>query len=358
MIKRGYLVGIVLVCLTTACTNKPIATKEVFRKVKLHEVTPYKETKALHFVGKVIPHEEITLSFQVSGTIVDIPVKVGQSVQKGTLLASLDARDYATRLQATSAQFNQIKGESERIVELYQRQSVPRNDYEKAVAGLEQISAQLRAHQDAVADCRLTAPIAARVQRIHMQSGEAATMSRSVITLVDDTSLELELFLPAPLYLKLQQQPEAFEYSVSSTLQHEELCQITLLSATPKANANGLYAVRFALHQTGKRQFAIGMNIEVVIRERGVANQRVSIPIHALFASNGRSSVWVFNSETKQAEKRLVGVSELSADGFAIIQEGVVAGEQVIVAGIGSITEQMRLQPLPQESETNIGRVK
>lgn len=58
----------------------------------------------------------------------------------------------------TEAEFRQVKGEAERVIELYNRKSVPVNDYEKAVYGLRQITAKYNAHRNALEDTRLLAP--------------------------------------------------------------------------------------------------------------------------------------------------------------------------------------------------------
>ena len=74
------------------------------------------------------------LAFRVAGPIRKIYVNEGQYVKKGQLLAELDPRDYQIQFNATQAEYTQVKGEADRIIELYRRGSVSVNEYDKAVA--------------------------------------------------------------------------------------------------------------------------------------------------------------------------------------------------------------------------------
>lgn len=46
------------------------------------------------------------------------PLEVGAFVKKGTVIAEIDPRDYEIQFSATEAEFRQVKGEAERVIEL------------------------------------------------------------------------------------------------------------------------------------------------------------------------------------------------------------------------------------------------
>ncbi|MCD2452269.1 biotin/lipoyl-binding protein [Methylicorpusculum oleiharenae] len=51
--------------------------------------------------GTVRASDRVDLAFQVSGPLIELPVKEGQPVKKGDLLARIDPRDYETNLRNT-----------------------------------------------------------------------------------------------------------------------------------------------------------------------------------------------------------------------------------------------------------------
>ena len=102
--------------------------------------------------------EETNVAFRVSGTIERVFVKEGDYVRKGQLIATMDARDYRVQLEATQAEYAQIKADAERVFELYKEQATTASNYDKARYGLSQITQKLQHHKNQLADCtRLSA---------------------------------------------------------------------------------------------------------------------------------------------------------------------------------------------------------
>ena len=48
---------------------------------------------------------------------------------------------------------------------------------------------------------------------------------------------------------------------------------------------------------------------------------------------------------------------KMLSDGDVVVS-GLQSGEQVVIAGVNSINESMKLQALPEKSQTNIGDLK
>ncbi len=142
-----------LVCLS-ACGEKKVEQAEP-KLVKTSIVISEDGSSAPVYTGKVVSSLESTLSFRVSGKLDKLYVKEGQAVSAGKLLASLDPTDYQTQLDATEAEYKQIKGEAERVMALYQEQAVTKSKYEKALYGLEQISAKLKNHKQQLSYTKL-----------------------------------------------------------------------------------------------------------------------------------------------------------------------------------------------------------
>ncbi len=80
---------------------------EVARPVKTRLVGERDMFLTHRFPGKVKAAAEVDLSFRVAGTLVEIPVKEGQEVAKGALLARLDPRDFETEIENVRSQLQQ-----------------------------------------------------------------------------------------------------------------------------------------------------------------------------------------------------------------------------------------------------------
>ena len=140
-----------------SCSNGAKDTRE-YQTVKTDTVVSAGGQTSLQYPGKVKAAQDISLAFRVSGTIQKIYVKDGARVQAGQLLAELDPTDYQVQLDATEAEYKQIKAEAERVMALYKDNGTTPNANDKAVYGLKQITAKYRHHKDQLGYTRLYAP--------------------------------------------------------------------------------------------------------------------------------------------------------------------------------------------------------
>jgi len=89
-----YLAWILILTVSCNSSKEEIATTKILRPVKYVKVANSTIEGQHSYTGLAKAQQEASLSFKVGGTINRIPVKVGDRVRKGQLLASLDAADY------------------------------------------------------------------------------------------------------------------------------------------------------------------------------------------------------------------------------------------------------------------------
>lgn len=322
--------------------------------VKIDSVRPYTNQLSVSYPGKVKASSDVDLAFRVSGTLLRVNVDVGSVVRKGQVLAEIDPRDYKTQVAATEAEYNRIKGEAERIMTLYERRSVSKNDYEKAKYGLQQITSKLEAHRNALIDTKLRAPYDGFVQKKLFDSNETVSAGVPVVSMINKGMPEVEINIPGTDYFDR----ESFDSFICTIdLFPGEVYPLTLSGISHKANLNQLYTMRFTFQKgTQKRLPTPGMTATVKIIKKTEDTSLTSIPISAVFNNEeGESTVWVYNPSTNQVQSRIVRLVGLQRDGLTIISHGLEAGEQVVIAGVHSLEENSKVVPLAPNSKTNIG---
>ena len=344
---------IVLSVLLLSCVREHSKQEMPLKSIKVERAKPYTEGLTTQFMGKVIAKEEINFAFRVAGTLENIPIKIGQAVRKGDVVAVLDKRDYQTQLSATEAEYHQIKAEAERIIELYKRKSLPQNDYDKAVSALQQITAKLTAHRDALTDCSLTAPINGKIQKIAYSIGETLGAGMPVISMISSNDFEVEIFVSSTFYSNMEG-----VYSCCIPTLPDDIFTLKFISIAPKANANGLYAVRLKIEETENEKIAAGMNCSVIINKSSKDEEFVSIPFSAVFERNEESHIWIYNDKNNQVSLSKIQIIKLSNKGEVVIKEGVQSGEEIVVAGVLAIDENRKFKKIPVNSASNVGGLK
>ena len=104
-ISGAAILLLVAVALWSKFREKPIevTTERVFRKEIVHVVTA---------TGKIQPEVEVAMSPDVSGEIIDLPVKEGQQVKAGDLLFRIQPDIYENQVEQSRAQMNLSKAQS------------------------------------------------------------------------------------------------------------------------------------------------------------------------------------------------------------------------------------------------------
>lgn len=115
---------------------------------KVEEMTIVETVSA---TGKVQPEIEVKISSEVSGEIIELPVKEGQIVKKGQLLVKINPDLYTSGLNRTvsnlsgtkaglsqaDAQFAEAKANYDRNKTLFEKGIISKSDWDKAVSSFE-----------------------------------------------------------------------------------------------------------------------------------------------------------------------------------------------------------------------------
>lgn len=182
-------------CLVT--TTLPAADNPVNITVKrFSEIATYPEHRA---PAVVVPQNDSKINAEVTAKVIDIPVRVGQVVDKGTVLVRLQDGDFALVLQREQAALNSLESRIElaryqlqRVQTLSKQQAVAeellkQRETELAVLLAEQIGQQAALQQAKrnVEKCTVRAPFQAIISDKFAQVGELAAPGTPLLRIID-----------------------------------------------------------------------------------------------------------------------------------------------------------------------------
>jgi RND family efflux transporter MFP subunit len=350
--KDLWIVWAAAAALLFSACRKEDSSSQRYPMVRTATAEVYGERLEACFPGRVMASADVDLSFRIAGPIARIYVEPGRKVRKGEVLAEMDGRDYVLQLEATEAEYRQVKAEAERVIALYEQDGVAANDYDKAIYGLRQITAKYEAHRHAVADVQLCAPFDGYVQKCFFSERETVGAGTPVMSMIGIGAPVVEVHLPAADFVRRG----AFEtFSCRADLYPDREFPLDLIGTAQKANLNQLYTMRLRFRPTGLPLPSPGMAVEVRIDFAQEKEVRVSVPLPAVFEVERTSRVWVFEAKTQRVAARRVEVSTVLADGRVIVSGGLRAGEVVVAAGVHALQEGDRVEVLPPASPTNVG---
>ena len=351
IIRNG---AILLFCLAVAagCNNQEAEKTEIIRKVKLATVCLADSLEYYTYSGVINEKSDVGLAFRVAGPIQQIEVDEGDYVRKGQLVAQIDPRDYEIQLKAAQGQYEKVKAEADRVIELRKRNSVARNDYDKSVAGLKMAEANLEHAKDQMNDTKLLAPFSGYIQEVNFEEGEMVDAGMPVATLIDVTGYEVEVGIPMSMYVK-RDDFVSFTGKQTSVSENEFPLQLAGFSRT--ADNNQLYKLDLRLTPDENPELAPGMNTEVTIAVKTDFRDKLCVPLNAVFRKDGDTFVWVFSPEKGIVNSRRVTTGQLTGENLVVLTSGVDAGEKVVAAGVHHLQENQEVEILENVSETNAG---
>jgi multidrug efflux system membrane fusion protein len=140
----------------------------------------------------------------------------------------------------------------------------------------------------------------------------------------------------------------------------DELARAKALGVTLWANPQKIYAARVreiapavdAVTRTFAVRIAVlapdaalqwGMTANVGVVTQGPANAAL-LPLTALYRSDGKPAVWVYDAKTQQVALREVAVGRYREDGV-VVTSGLANGEWVVTAGVHKLQPGQTVRP-------------
>ena len=341
-----------LLCLLAAGCAGRTERGEQLPTVRIQPVEAYGAAQQLEFPGRVKPAQEVNLAFKVAGTLQHFRVPEGAAVRQGQVLAVLDPRDYRLQAEAVEAEYSEVKAQAERVMALHAEGAATDADFDRARYGLQQMEAKYRNSRNQLNDTELRAPFDGYVQRHLLDRGTVVGAGMPVVSVISNGAPEVEINIPGAEYVR---RDEFVGFEGLFDFWPDRRVPLTLLSISPKANANQLYTVRLGMPAQTEPMPVPGMNTMVSIAMRPTEDRRTCIPATALFAEGEQSCVWIFETADSTVARRPVQVLALHADGTAVVGAELTAGEHIVTAGVHHLHDGQRVAPMAEVSSTNVG---
>ena len=136
----------------------PVQKGQKALNVNAKIVTPHLLTDELFVSGKLVPDEEVDLSFETSGKIIDINFTEGTFVTEGQLLAKVNDSQLQAQLKRLEAQMPLAEDRVFRQNALLQRDAVSKEAYEQVKTELATLNADIENVKANIAMTELRAP--------------------------------------------------------------------------------------------------------------------------------------------------------------------------------------------------------
>jgi len=303
------------------------------------------------FVGRVEAAQSVDMTFEVSGPLVQLPVREGQTINKGDLVAALEAKDFELAVREAQVQLQLARQDLERKQRVLAQRGIARSVVDDARSNFELQKVRLDKAQESLADARLLAPFNAFVARRYVDNFVTVRAGEKIVRLNDPEQLLVVANIPEALFAT-SGDAEVIDMYAEFDFAPDAKFPLEVFEARGEADAVAqTYEVSLAMSRPQHLNVLPGMTASVIVHARDSrVDTSTLIPASALVsADDGSFVVWVFDPQTLAVERRAVTVEAPVAAGVPVTS-GLVDGEMIVATGASQLSEGMKVRMLGEPS--------
>ena len=348
------LASLASLALLAACRPAPEPPPPEIRPVRVMTVMKLAAGQTVSLTGTVQAQTEINYAFRIDGRMVERPVRVGDTLRPGQLLARLDASNEESALASARAQLAGAQAQAvearnnfNRQKELLAQRFISQAAFDQIAANAQSADAavvsarsQVELAQNRVSYTRLVADAPGTVAAVGAEAGEVVPAGRMVVQAARKAGIDAVFDVPAQVKDRAPSNPEI---TVALTTEANVTAKGRVREVSPRADpVTGTFKVRIGLIDppAGLR---LGSTVTGTMRMETAA--AIEIPGSALVRAGAQSAVWLVDPKTQTVAQRPIRVAGHDAE-RVVVAEGLEAGDVIVTAGVQALHSGQKVRAL------------
>lgn len=329
------------ILLLTSCSGREPQVEKRPVEVKVLTVQRAQVQSEQSYSGSIEELDASTMSFPIAGTVQSVSVSLGQKVQRGTLIATLDARNARNTYDAAAAALEQCSDAHARMEKLHDNNSLPEMQWIEIESKLKQARATYDIAQKNLEDTRLYAPCAGYIAQKEIEVGSNVLPGAPVVKVVTLDQVKVCISVPEnEIGGLVQGTPIRIQVAALGGRTFDGQVEEKGVAADALSRS---YVVK-AVVDNPEHALLPGMLCTLSVARDATPQSVLLLPRHVIqLESNNRNFVWV--AEGGVALKKYIVLGAFVGDQVEVLR-GLNDGAQVVVEGQQKISEHMEVSIL------------
>lgn len=303
----------------------PKTPKKKSLDVYARVIEPQLLTDEIPIIGRLVPDEEVQLSFETSGKITGIFFNEGSHVKKGTLLAKVNDAQLQAQLARLEAQLPLAQERVYRQSTLLQRDAVSKEALEIVKTELATLNADIEKTKAQIDQTELRAPFDGVIGLRQVSVGSFASSATVVAKLTSVTPIKVEFSVPER-YASEVKKGTNLEFNVDGKLDAFK-AQVYATEASLDAETHTLL-VR-ALYPNKDGELLSGQYAGIRLKQKEIADA-IAVPAEAIVPEMGKSKIFVYRNGKAEPVDVVTGIR---TDAEIQIVKGLEVGDTILTSG-------------------------
>ncbi len=300
------------------------------------EMTPVKIRDIINLPGVIEPWTDLQLLSKIYGTVLSSPVKEGDFIKKGDVIASIDPIDYQIALIAAKSAYELASDDLRRTRTLFDKKLTSKAELDR----LESTASIRKAEFDKAAlqlsRCIIKAPIAGVIRELDVKPGLLLSVADPVARLLQIDKVKAVVGIPESDVNAVQKidtisvKIQALDNLFIETKKH-------FLSSSPENDAM-LYRLELTINNQD-HTILPGMFVRANIIKKTIT-AGFSVPLYSVISRDKEQFVYIENEGKAMRKNVELGILE----GWRIqVINGLESGDKVIVEGHRSLEKDQNI---------------
>lgn len=308
-----------------AANELPKENRQRTLRVNAQVIKPHLLTDEILVTGRLVPDEEVNLSFEASGKITDIFFTEGTPVKRGELLAKVNDSQLQAQLKRLEAQVPLAEDRVFRQDALLKRDAVSKEAYEQVKTELATLNADIENIKANIDMTELRAPFDGVIGLRQVSAGAYASPTTVVAKLTKVTPLKVEFSVPER-YAREIKKGTNLDFHVEGKL-NAYRAQVYATESSLDMETHSL-TVR-AIYPNRNGELLPGRYTDIRLKQKEIADA-IAIPSEAIVPEMGRNKVFVYRNGTAEPTDVVIGIR---TDAEVQIVQGLAIGDTILTSG-------------------------
>ncbi len=289
-------------------------------------IKPAAISETVEVTGNILPFESTEIRPEISGRVVQLNIREGTIVPKGTLLVKIFDGDLQAQLKKLKVQLQIAEKTEERQRELLKISGISQQDYDLSLLQVNNINADMELIEVSIAKTEIRAPYAGRLGLRNISPGAYISPANILSTISQVQQMKIEFSIPEKYSAQIKNGLDV-NFNIDGSPDTYKATIIATESSVEQNTRN--LRVRAAIKSPDK--FLIPGNFAKVTVILGRNENAIMIPTESVLPVSRNKQVVVYNG----GKANFVSITTGIRDSTRVqVLDGLKMGDTIITTGL------------------------
>lgn len=296
-------------------------------------IIPTHLSELINQSGTLRPDEEVDLTFETSGKIVQINFTEGTRVKKGDLLAKVNDKPLQAQLEKLEAQLKMAEAKEFRQRSLLDKDAISQESYDQVQTDVQTIKADINLIKANISQTELRAPFDGIVGLRYVSEGSFTSASTKIARLIKISPIKIEFSISEKYASEIK-----IGYPITfKIVGNNKEFTASVYAIDPKIDLDTRTVLLRAMYQNKNEELRPGTFAGVTLELSKIDNA-IAIPTEALIPQMDGETVFIYKNGKAQTIKVVTG---LRTESKIQITDGLKFGDTLITSGIMQLRQNL-----------------